>query len=121
MPRGWQQLGAAAPEIMAVPNPAARTLHIRRGTFQAFVRLSEQEVRPVEDVMAEWLHDCGALIEQNELAEVYGDARQSTPAMRLAAHASDERERSGYVDDEEAAREHAALGAGYVELQLAVD
>ena len=47
--------------------------------------------------------------------------RPSTPAMRLAALASDERERTGYMDDEEAAREHRALGAGYVEMQVALD
>ena len=93
MPRCWEQPGTT---------PAPCTLFIRRDKFAAFMRLSEREVRPVEEVMREWVHDCADLIHQREFAHRYGDAQPLTPAMRLAAIHADERERSGYVDDEAA-------------------
>ena len=80
--------------------PAQRTLTIRRGDFQAFVRLSEREVRPVEEVMAEWLADCAHLIGSQVPDEFDGCglARPCTPSMRLAAEASDAREEHAWKE-----------------------
>lgn len=77
-------------------------------------------MRPVEEVLEEWIADCASLIRQSE-EEVYGDARPSTPAMQRAAAAADEHERHPYPDEEAAADEYAALGAGYVEITLAAE
>ena len=84
---------AAPASVPPVSTATTSTVHVRRGNFQAFVRLSEREQRPVEEVMGEWLADCANLIRQSDFADAYGDpAPVFTPAMRAAARASDERE-----------------------------
>lgn len=99
--------------------PAAPVVHLRQGSFAAFVRLANRERRPVEDVLAEWLADCATLIGRDELFE--GSSFTMTPAMHRAARASDERERRGRVDDEHADYLHRSCGAGYVEITLAME
>ena len=58
-------------------------------------------------------------IERMEEEEAAGAA--TTPAMRAAAFASDERERTGRVGDGQADFAHRCMGAGYVEMQLAIE
>ncbi len=99
--------------------PATPVVHLPQGSFAAFVRLAKREQRPVEDVMAEWLADCAALIGRDELFE--GSSFAMTPAMHRAARASDERERHGRVDDEHADYLHRCNGTGYVEITLAME
>lgn len=99
--------------------PAAPVVHLRQGSFAAFVCLAKRERRPVEDVMAEWLADCAMLIGQDGLFE--GSSFAMTSAMHRAARASDERERHGRMDDEHADYLHRSSGAGYVEITLAME
>ena len=88
------------------------------------MRLSEREVRPVEEVMAEWLADCANLI-GSQVPDEFNDcglARPSTPSMCLAAEASDAREERAWRDnlaliDEDGGGTHPAL----VEFLLAVE
>lgn len=100
-------------------------LRLRYSFFEAFARVAEREVRPVEDVLNEFLADLGNHVHQRELVEVYGDEEVPTPpvtqAMRLARHASEQAERYEGADDEheELARRYA--GGGYVEMVLAVE
>ena len=121
-------------------------MKLSRDWLAVFATLATVEQRPVVEVIEECLADMAAhlartrhslhldaqdraeldaYLDSLERQEREEDERATrtatTPQMRLAALASDERERRGDVDDEEAAREHAALGAGYVELQMAVD
>ncbi len=74
---------------MAVPNPPLPCVTVRRGTFQAFVCLSDREQYPVEEVMAEWLADCARLIGRDELFE--DSAVAMMPAMERASAESDAR------------------------------
>lgn len=88
----------APPAPAAVQPSVSATVHVRRGKFQAFVRLAEREVRPVEEVLGEWIGECANLIRQRDFAEAYGDdlfdetPTATTPAMESAARASDARE-----------------------------
>ena len=81
---------SAPPAPAAMQPSVSATVHLRRDKFQAFVRLSDREQRPVEDVLTEWMSECAALIGRDELFE--GSAIQTTPAMRATARASDARE-----------------------------
>ena len=91
----------APPAPAAVEPSVSATVHLRRDKFQAFVRLSEREQRPVDEVLTEWVSECALLIGRDELFE--GSAIAVTPAMRAAAHAlSDERE-SRRTDADDAA------------------
>ena len=73
------------------PPPVPLVLRLQTDKFTAFVRFSECEQRPVNEVMEEWLSDCARLIGRDELFE--GSSHAMTPAMHRAALASDERER----------------------------
>ncbi len=106
-----------------LPPPAATSaapvVHLRQGSFAAFVRLAEREQRPVGEVMTEWLTDCARLIGRDELFE--GSYHAMTLAMHRAARASDERERHGRVSDENADFLHRCGGGGYVEITMAME
>ena len=106
-----------------LPPPAATSaapvVHLRQGSFAAFVRLAEREQRPVGEVITEWLTDCARLIGRDELFE--GSSHAMTPAMHRAARASDEREHRPHLDDEHAEYLHRCAGAGYVEIVLAME
>ena len=110
--------GPQAP-LAILPPSLGMTVRLRRDKVQAFVRLSQREKRPIEDVMAEWLADCAALIGRDELFE--GSASAMTPAMYSAARRSDERVRNGRMGDGEAEFAHRCQGTGYVEIVLAMD
>ena len=109
-----------APAKPAAPAPVAG-IKLRSDRFQAFVRLSEREQRPVEEVMGEWMAECANLIQQAEFADTYGDALPSSNAMRLAAIQADERGRRADVDDEQADFARRCAGAGFVEFTLAME
>ena len=99
----------------------ALNIQLRRDRFEAFQRLAEREVRPVEEVLTSYLADFANLIQQRDFADAFGDELPTAPmtqAMRLAAQAEDERERSLYVDDEAAAYEYYAQAAGYVDVTV---
>ena len=115
------RLASVTPHLLTIGMDRSACVHLHTGSFQAFVRLSEREQRPVEEVMAEWMADCANLIRQAEFADTYGDALPSTNAMRLAAIRADERERSAHVNDEQADAERRCAGAGYVEITLAME
>ena len=69
------------------PPPVPLVLRLQTDKFTAFVRFSECEQRPVNEMMEEWLSDCARLIGRDELFEaIYG----MTPAMHRAALASDD-------------------------------
>ncbi len=99
--------------------PTAPVVHLRQGSFAAFVRLAKREGRPVEELVSEWLAHCAVLIERDELLE--GSSFAMTPAMHRVARASDERESHGPVDDEHSEYLHRCCGTGYVEITLAME
>lgn len=89
--------GISFPQPRAKAPAPAVAAHLRRDRREVSVRPSERD----------------------ELFD--GSPVQMTPAMHAAAGAADERDRRGYVDDEEADFAHRCAGAGYVEAQLAIE
>ena len=114
--KGHETATAAVPPATA----ERHTLTIRRSNFAAFLRLSEREVRPVEDVMSEWLADCASLIREDEIPDLHADPVTRTPAMVRAATASNAREEHEWhrrADMIEDGHVHPAL----VEITLALE
>ena len=109
-------LPVASPAQVATVASLCLHLKLRRDKYEAIAQVAEREVRPVEDVLNEYLSDLGHHVQQEQLAEVYEDqepptGQPLTQAMRLARYASEERERSLYVDDEAAVEITMAVAA----------
>ena len=92
---GLPGTGTRQPQAKA-PAPAL-AVRLRRDRLEVSVRLSKRD----------------ELFDESPV--------QMTPAMHAAARAADERDRRGYVDDEEAEFAHRCAGAGYVEITLAME
>jgi hypothetical protein len=107
-PRSKEVLSTPAATLpAAAPATSAVTVKLERDRFKLFERIAARENRPVQAVVAECLNGCAIQV-----------ARIEAQNIRLAAAASDARERNGYEDDELA---HRSAGAGYVEVCLALD
>jgi hypothetical protein len=89
--------------------PVARVLTVKLSSdrLRIFERIAKNKNRPVKSIIGECMAGCAIQL-----------ARAEAQAMRNAAAASDERERSGYYNHLDPERGPAA--PGYVEIQLAV-
>ena len=147
MPQCWQPTPAAPKGIVSTETPAPIRLRLSRERLGVFLALAKVERRPLEDVLAEHVAEtAGRLLrtrhelhldpyDQAVLAEyIDGLAERqeawealeeesaaraaTTPAMRQAAAAADERERFAPPDLEEWDR---TVPFGYTEVLLAVE
>ena len=147
MPRCWQSTARTSDAVTGIPvtvaSPAPLRLKLSRDWLAVFATLATVEQRPVVEVIEECLADIAAhlartrhslrldaedtaalnayldSLERQEREEDEASARlRTTPAMRQAGAAADERERHPLPDLEEWDR---TLPFGAVELALAID
>ena len=90
--------GAPSPVIAATLTRASDfplLLLLRQPFFEAFARVAEREVRPVEELVVEVLSNYARFLQERDFADAFGDELPAPPltqAMRLAAAAEDARE-----------------------------